>query len=174
MRLVFVTPPEIQHLMLQEGRGYDRTAVDTLLEHAASSYEQVWLERDQLRSRVIELEGELAGFRELERYLGDTLATAQRAADEVRARAEQDAERVKSDALADAQRAEAKGRRELDELRAEIERFRTLDRTLHSDLRAFVQQTLGQIEDGTAPRPAVERLTRAQAPQTTTPERHEA
>jgi cell division initiation protein len=173
MRLVFVTPPEIQHQTLKDGRGYDRADVDTLLEHVASSYEQVWLERDQLRSRLTELEGELASFRELERYLRATLVTAQRAADDLRSRAEQDAERLRSEALADLERAQAEDARELDELRAEVERFRILERRLRSNLRAFLERALGQIEDGAVPGPAVETLAQAPAPETTTAERHD-
>jgi cell division initiation protein len=173
MGFVFVTPPEIQHQALKDGRGYDRADVDTLLEHVASSYEQVWLERDQLRSRLTELELELAGVREMERYLRDTLLTAQRAADELRSRAEQDAERLRSETRADLERARAENRRELEELRAELERFRTLERRLRSNLRAFLERALGQIEDGAVPGPAVETPPPVPAPETPTPERHD-
>jgi cell division initiation protein len=168
---VFLTPPEIEHQALKAGRGYDRAAVDALLEHVASSYEQVWLERDQLRSRLSELERELASFRETERYLRDTLVTAQRAADELRSRAERDAERLRSEGLADLERAKAEREHELADLRAEIERSRTLERRLRSNLRAFLEQALSQIGDGAVPGHAVETL--APASETATAERHD-
>lgn len=145
---MFLTPPEIQHQALKAGRGYDRDDVDRLLEHVTASYEQVWLERDELRSRVTQLEDKLGSFREKERLLSDTLVTAQRAADEVRSEARREARQLKEDALAEVGSAKAEAERELDELRVEIERFRTLERELRSNLRAFLEETLRNIEDG--------------------------
>ena len=148
MSPVFLTPPEIQHQTLKPGRGYDRDEVDKLLEEVASSYEQVWLERDELRSRIGELEAELASFRQRERLLSETLLTAQRAAEEVRAGAQREAERIKLEGLAEIEPAKAAAERELEGLRAETERFRTLDRDLRSNLREFLERALRQLEDG--------------------------
>jgi cell division initiation protein len=170
---VFMTPPEIEHQTLKAGRGYDRTDVDRLLEHVASSYEQVWLERDELRSRLTELEGELAAFRESERYLRATLVTAQRAADELRSRAEQDAERLRAEGLAELERARAGAERELEALGAEIEHARTLERRLRSNLRAFLEQALSQVDNGGVQAPAVETLADALSLETRTADRHD-
>lgn len=170
---VFMTPPEVQHQALKAGRGYDRADVDRLLEHVASSYEQVWLERDELRSRLTDLEGELATFRESERYLRKTLVTAQRAADELRSRAEQDAERLRAQGLAELERARAGAARELEDLGAEIEHARSLERRLRSNLHAFLEQALGQLEEGAVPAPAVGTLAEALSPETRTADRHD-
>jgi cell division initiation protein len=164
---VFLTPPEIQHQALKSGRGYDREAVDELLEHVSSSYEQVWLERDELRGRVSELEGQLASFRQTERLLSETLLTAQRAADEVRTGAEREAERLKAEALAQFEPAKAAATRELEGLHAEIERFRSLDRELRSNLRAFLEGALRQLDDEAAREPPVVLLEDALKPQPT-------
>lgn len=174
MPAVFLTPPEIEHQKLKSGRGYEREDVDKLLEHVASSYEQVWLERDELRSRLQELEGQLATFRETERYLSDTLVTAQRVAEELRSGAEREAERLQAEALADLGRARTEAERELDGLRAEIEHFRTLERTLRSNLRAFLEAALRQVEDTGAAREApVATLVDVLAPESPRVERHE-
>jgi cell division initiation protein len=170
---VFLTPPEIQHQPLKGGRGYEREDVDRLLEHVASSYEQVWLERDELRSRTRELEGELATFRETERFLRDTLVTAQRTADELRSEAQRDAERLKSEAVADLGRAKAEAERELKDLRAEVEHFRSLERKLRANLRAFLEQALRQIEDGVVQEAPAETLADALAPETARVEHHD-
>jgi cell division initiation protein len=151
---VFITPPEIQHQTLKEGRGYDRAEVDKLLEQVTSSYEQVWLERDELRSRLSELEGEVADLRDRERLLGDTLVTAQRAAEELRTDAEQEAKWIKLEALADLGQAKAEAERELEDLRAGIQRFRSQERELRSNLRAFLESALRQLEDGAVPQEA--------------------
>lgn len=146
---MYLTPVEIQHQPLRgRGRGYDREDVDKLLEHAAASYEQVWLERDELRARVTELESELDSFRDSERFLRKSLVTAERAAHEVRAEAKEEAERIVREALADAERAKSAAEDELEELRAEIERVRSLERDLSSNLRALLHAGLGAIGDG--------------------------
>ena len=171
---MFLTPPEIEHQTLKSGRGYEREDVDKLLEHVASSYEQVWLERDELRARLQELDGQLATFRETERYLSDTLVTAQRTAEELRSGAEREAERLKTEALADLGRAKSDAERELHDLRAEIEQFRTLERKLRSNLRAFLEAALRQIEDTGVVREApVATLVDALAPESPRVERHE-
>lgn len=144
---VFLTPPEIQHQTLKTGRGYERGAVDKLLENVVASYEQVWLERDELKARVADLEGELANFRESERYLSDALVTAQRAAESLRSDAAREAELLKTEALVDLRRTKTEVERELDDLRAEVEQFRTLERKLRSNLRTFLEGALRQIED---------------------------
>jgi cell division initiation protein len=159
---MFLTPPEIQHQKLKDGRGYDRGEVDQLLENVTSSYEQVWLERDQLRSRVNDLEGELGPLRDQERVLSNTLVTAQRVADEVRAEAERaadelrteaerEAQRIKLESLADVGQAKAEAERELENLRAAIQHFRSQERELRSNLRAYLEGALRQLDDGAAP-----------------------
>jgi DivIVA domain-containing protein len=142
---VFLTPPEIQHQTLKSGRGYDREQVDKLLEQIASSYKQVWLERDELRSRLSSAEDELASLRETERLLSDTLVTAQRAAEDVRSGARRDAERIKQEALAEVEPAKAAAESELAHARAQIERFRFLERELRSNLRSFLEEALREI-----------------------------
>jgi cell division initiation protein len=147
---MFLTPPEIQHQTIKDGRGYDREEVDKLLEDITSSYEQVWLERDELRARVKEIEGELSTLRDQERLLSDTLVTAQRIAEEVRTEAEREAQRIKLESLADLGQAKAQAERELEELRAEVQRFRIQERELRSNLRAYLEGALRQLDDGAA------------------------
>jgi cell division initiation protein len=147
---MFLTPPEIQHQTIKDGRGYDREEVDKLLEDVTSSYEQVWLERDELRARLKEVEGELSTLRDQERLLAETLVTAQRMAEEVRTEAEREAQRIKLESLADLGQAKAHAERELEELRAEVQRFRSQERELRSNLRAYLEGALRQLDDGAA------------------------
>jgi cell division initiation protein len=173
VRAVFLTPSEIENQSLKSGRGYDREEVDTLLEHVASSYGQVWRERDDLRARIGELEEELKGFRESERFLRDTLVTAQRAAQDLRSGAERDAERIKSEALADLGQAKVEAERELERVRGEIAHARSLERELRSSLRGFLAQTLREIEGGALQGAPVETLADALAPETPAADRHD-
>jgi cell division initiation protein len=171
---MFLTPVEIQHQTLNPGRGYDRKDVDDLLEHVTSSYEQVWLQRDELRSRVTELEEELRSFRETERYLRDTLVTAQRTADELRADAQREAQEIRDEALASLRQAKTEAEREFEGLRAQIEQFRAFERELRSNLRAFLEAALRQAEEPGAHKEApVVTLVDALAPEAARVERHD-
>jgi cell division initiation protein len=174
-RNMFLTPVEIQHQTLKQGRGYDKKDVDDLLEHVTSSYEQVWLQRDELRSRVTELEEELGSFRETERYLRDTLVTAQRTADQLRSDAQREAQRLKDEALGNLRQAKTEAERELEGLRAQIEQFRTYERELRSNLRAFLEAALRQAEEPAAPKQApVVTLVDALSPEAARVERHDS
>ena len=64
------SPVELRHVSLQRRLfGYDRAAVDTMLDDVADSYEQVWRDRVNLGDRIEQLEGELTRHKELEHLL---------------------------------------------------------------------------------------------------------
>jgi cell division initiation protein len=144
-----LTPPEIQYQPIKtRGRGsYDREDVDKLLERVAASYERVWRERDELQARVSELEGGGGSSRDSEHVLNEILVSAQRAADQVLADARQEAERLATDAQ---EHAKAAAEHELEDIRADVERLRSLERYIYSSLRARLEEGLKLIEDGSA------------------------
>jgi cell division initiation protein len=140
-----LTPPEIQYQPIKRrGRGYDRRDVDRLLEEIAASYDRVWRERDDLRARVRELEGEEGSSRSSEHVLHEILVSAQRAADQVVEDAREEAERLLA-----AMREEAKtaAEHDLQGVRAEIDRLQSLERYIYSGLRARLEEGLKLIED---------------------------
>jgi MFS family permease/cell division septum initiation protein DivIVA len=162
--VVRLTPVEIQHQPLRRAwRGYDRQDVDKLLEHATASFEEVWRQRDELGTRLAELEAELGSFRESERLLSESLVTVQRFADELREEAKQEAERLARKAQSDQKRKKAAAVRELENLRADIERLRSLERDLRANLRTLLSEALSLVEDeraddGAPPDPALEKV----------------
>lgn len=98
-----LTPVEIRHVKLGKGLfGYDRDAVDELMDDVANSFEETWRERADLRDRVEHLDGELKRFRELESLLRQTLVSAERASHEVRDQAKREADLILSEAHAEA------------------------------------------------------------------------
>jgi DivIVA domain-containing protein len=165
-------PPEIQHQPLKRAvRGYDREEVDKLLEQTATRYASVRRERDQLRARVADLEEELQSFRASERFLRESLVTAQRAADEVRAEAKREAQRLLEAALVDQERAQAAAEQELEELEDKIERLRATEQEISSNLRAFLEKGLRWVDDGRAAEaPPSETLADALKPERTAAE----
>ena len=152
---MFIAPAEVQDQKLKGRlRGYNRVAVEKLLQDVVASYEQVWRERDQLRDRVETLENELAPLRDAERHLSGSLVAAERAAAEVRAQAGKEAAKLLAQG-----RAEKKAQlKELDEERAwlenEIDRLELVERELQASIRAFLLAGLELVEDREASRSA--------------------
>ncbi|HZR91739.1 MAG TPA: DivIVA domain-containing protein [Gaiellaceae bacterium] len=152
-------PVEIQHVRI--GRrlfGYDPRAVDHLLEDVTASFEEVWLERDQLREEVDRLRVDIDRTRERERLLGDVLVNARAAADETLAEAKARAERTVAEArqAAEAELAEARreaeaivaeARLEPERLRGEVERLRDIERLLHDRFAAFLASAQGLLAE---------------------------
>ena len=65
-----LTPVEIRHVKIsRRPLGYERPGVDRLLDDIASSYEDVWRDRADLRDEIERLEGELQRQREIEEAL---------------------------------------------------------------------------------------------------------
>jgi cell division septum initiation protein DivIVA len=163
---VFLSPPEIKQQQLREKKGaYERADVDTLIDNVVGSYQHVWLERDRLKARVEELEKEMANTKELEKLLRDGLASAQRAADQVKQEAEakvsglvEDAQAKAETLLAEAQvKADeivADSRKERDRLDEETTRLQKANADVRERYKAFLLEALSVVE-GTAAHQAV-------------------
>jgi cell division initiation protein len=146
---MFVTPGQVQHHELKSRLGaYDRDSVDELLSHVASSYQEVWRERDALRSRVEELEAESEREHELERLLRDTLVTGQRAAEEVKAEAQKEADALLDDARRKADEILRSAQGERERVTAEISRLRSVEHDAQERVRAILVGALEALGNG--------------------------
>jgi cell division septum initiation protein DivIVA len=163
---VFLSPAEIKQQQLREKRGaYEREDVDGLLDNVVGSYQHVWLERDRLKARVEELEKEMANTKELEQLLRDGLASAQRAAEQVKEEAEQqvsglvdkakeEAEALLADARAKAEEIVGGSRDTRDRLEEETTRLERANHDVRERYMAFLREALAVVE-GTAEQKAV-------------------
>jgi cell division initiation protein len=150
-----LTPVEIRHVKL--GRrlgGYDRPATDALLVRIAESFEDVWRERADLRDEIERLEGELARFRELEVLLRNTLVSAERSADELRAQAHREADVILDEARVKAREIGGGAESERERVRADIRRLKTVEAQMRSEYRAFLVTALDRLEGDTEEREA--------------------
>src|SRR5204863_9257693 len=95
-----LTPVEIRHVKPAKTfvGGYDRDAIDRLLEEIVASFEDVWRERADLSDKVEQLEGDLVRYRELEGLLRTTLVSAERASQELKEQARREAELILTEA----------------------------------------------------------------------------
>ena len=146
-----LTPVEIRHVSLPRRLlGYERSDVDRLLSDIASSFEDVWRDRADLRDEIERLESELHRQREIEEALRNTLLSAERMADELRARAHREADLIVEEARAKAREIAATGEAEQERTRDEIRRLRTLETDVRAEFRAFLASALDRLEGETA------------------------
>jgi cell division initiation protein len=90
-----VTPLDLRQQRFRSAvRGFDRNEVTAFLTELADDYEQARLETDRLRQELACAEALVNEHREHERNLRNTLMTAQRLADEIKASAEQEGTRI--------------------------------------------------------------------------------
>jgi cell division initiation protein len=146
-----LTPVEIRHVALpRRPLGYERSGVDRLLADIASSFEDVWRDRADLRDEIERLESELQRQGEIEEALRNTLLSAERMADELRARAHREADLIVEEARAKAREIAATAEAEQERSRDEIRRLRALETDVRAEFRAFLASALDRLEGETA------------------------
>jgi cell division initiation protein len=129
------SPVELRHVSLKRRlRGYDRAAVDAMLDDVADSYEQVWRERVDLGDRIERLEAELERHKELEHLLRATLLSAEQAANAVKEKGRTEAEAIIEDARREARDITRRARADRESLLLDARRIRLL---LHAALDAI-------------------------------------
>jgi len=130
--------------------GYERKSTDQLLADIASSFEDVWRERADLRDEIEELESELARQKELEQTLRNTLVSAERMADDLRTQARREADVIIAEARAVARDIVSGAESERERIRTEIRRLQEVETGVRADYRAFLLSALDRLEGDTA------------------------
>jgi cell division initiation protein len=122
-----LAPVELPHVQLHRALlGYRPSSVDRLLEEVKDSFEEVWCERAELRDKVELLEAEIAGHREVEGLLRETLMSAERTAHEVKGQADRDADQIVKDAHTEARSITQEALAERERLAADAARVRAV------------------------------------------------
>jgi cell division initiation protein len=154
-----ITPVEVRHARLGRALlGYSRKQTNSLLESIAQSYEETWWERSDLRDEVERLQGELARFREMERLLRDTLMSAERAAEDLRAAARREYDMLLQEARLKGREIVVEAESERERVRAEIRNLRTARSELRASYRAFLQAALERLDAELEPDLSIEPL----------------
>jgi cell division initiation protein len=128
---VTLTPVEIRHLKPAKSiiGGYQRTAVDALLDEIVASFEDVWRGRADLADKVDQLESDLVRYRELESLLRTTLVSAEKAAVTLKEQAGREADLIIEEARSEARAITRTARADHDRLLTEVRRMRSLLRS---------------------------------------------
>jgi cell division initiation protein len=148
-----LTPVEIRHVKLARmPLGYDRHAVDRLLEDVTRSFEDVWRDRADLREEIERLEAELTHYKDLESLLKSTLVSAERAADELKTQARREADVIVDEARVTAREIVTDAATERERMHSEIRRLRNLETEMRAGYRGFLLAALDRVESDTAER----------------------
>ncbi len=142
-----VTPLDLRQAKLTVTfRGYDKNEVDALLNEVADDYEQALRETDRLHQELSRMESLLSEHREHERNLRNTLLTAQRLADEIKANAEQEAGRVVREAEGRADLILQKAVARSEEMQREIDTLRMKRREVEGSLESTITALRNALE----------------------------
>jgi cell division initiation protein len=127
-------------------RGFDRSEVTALLAEVADDYELALRETESLRQERAQLQAALAEHREHERNLRNTLLTAQKLADEIRASADQEGQRIVREAEGRADLLLHRTQARAEELQREIDGLRLKRRDVESSLEATIAAVRNALE----------------------------
>src|SRR6266704_392866 len=120
-------------------RGFDPQEVDAFLDDVAEDYEAVLKESILLKEQLAAQEARARGIVEREKSLQDTLVTAQRLADEMKAAARREGELI-------AREAELRGEKLVEEVRAEEAKIRSQIQSLRRMRRQLVEELTATLE----------------------------
>ena len=122
-----LTPVEIRHIKLSRSLfGYNRSAVDELLDDIVEGFEQVWRERADLADKIERVEEDLVRYRELETLLRTTLVSAERASQDLKEQARRETQVMLDEAHAESRRIRREATADLERVRSESRRIRSL------------------------------------------------
>lgn len=133
-----ITPLEIQNIEFKKSlRGYKEDDVDEFLDRVLVDFERLYNENSELKEKLEEMNNNIGKYKNIEETLKRTLIVAQNAADELRSNSMKEAELIIQEAKqkirdmnADANREIKKLQIEYEEVRKEMQIFKTRFKTL--------------------------------------------
>ena len=120
-------------------RGLDPVEVSSFLLAVADDYEQALRETDRLRQDVARLEMVVRGHVEQEKSLQNTLITAQKLADEIKAHAEHEAQRIFREAEGRTELLLDNAQARLDAVQREIDSLKLKRKDVETSIEATIQ-----------------------------------
>lgn len=127
-------------------RGFDKVEVMSFLMAVADDYEQALRETDRLRTDLARLEGIVSQHRENEQNLQNTLTTAQKLADDIRANAEAEARLIVRDAQGRSELLLQKTEARLEDIQREIDGLKLKRRDVEITIESTIQTLRNTLE----------------------------
>ena len=142
-RLIFMlTPMDIRNKEFKKSfRGYNEEEIDLFMDKVVSDYEKLYKENIELKDKLSSINERLESYSEIEKTLQSTLIIAQKTSEDIVANARKEAEMILKEAeeskkkiISDANQSVIDINREYEELRKQLQIFKTRYRTLESEL----------------------------------------
>lgn len=127
-------------------RGLDPVEVASFLAAVADDYEQALREADRLRQDVARLEIVVRGHQEQEKSLQNTLITAQRLSEEIKAGAEENALRIVREAESRSALLLDKTQARVEDIQRDIDGLKLKRRDVETSLEAMMQALRNTLE----------------------------
>jgi len=142
-----VSPLDLRQQRFRKAfRGFDTVEVTSFLAAVADDYEQALRETDRLRQDLMRMEAVLAEHREHERNLQNTLMTAQRVSEEIKANAELEAKRIIREAEGRSDLLLEKTQARLEDIQREIDGLRLKRKDVETTLEASISALRNTLE----------------------------
>jgi cell division initiation protein len=127
-------------------RGYDKVEVASFLTAVAEDYESALRETDRLRQELMRAEALLTEHREHERNLKNTLLTAQKLAEDIKAAAREEAQRIIREAESRSDFLLEKTQSRVEDIQREIDGLRLKRKDVETSIEATIQTLRNTIE----------------------------
>jgi cell division initiation protein len=142
-----VSPLDLRQLRFRTAfRGFDRAEVLALIAEVADDYENALREVDGLRQEISKMEALLSQHREHERNLRDTLLTAQRVSDDIRANADVQARQILRDAEGRSDLLLQKTQARLEDVQREIDGMKLKRREVETTIESTISTLRNTLE----------------------------
>jgi cell division initiation protein len=120
-------------------RGFDKVEVTSFLNALSEDYEQALRDTDRLRQELMRAEATIAQHREHEKSLQNTLMTAQKLADDIKAHAELEATRIIREAEGRSDLLLEKTSARLEDIQREIDGLKLKRRDVETSIESTIQ-----------------------------------
>src|SRR5688500_14718130 len=146
-RRMKVSPLDLRQLRFRTTfRGFDKAEVLALIAEVTDDYENALRDVDRLRQELSKMEAMLNQHREHERDLRDTMITAQRVADDIRANADTQARNTLRDAEGQSDLLLQKTQARLEDVQREIDGMKMKRREVETTLESTIASLRNTLE----------------------------
>ena len=146
-RRMKVSPLDLRQLRFRTTfRGFDKAEVMALIAEVTDDYENALRDVDRLRQEVSKMEALLNQHREHERDLRDTMVTAQRVSDDIRANADAQARQIIREAEGRSELLLQKTQARLEDVQREIDGMKMKRREVETSLEATIGSLRNTLE----------------------------
>ena len=143
-----LTPLDIHHKEFRRAiRGYNEEDVDVFLDEVAEEFERLFKENIDLKEQMERVNKKIQQYEGIEDTLQKTLLTAQKSAEEVKARAAKEAELIIKDAEAKARETLQGVLKEREQVQSSFDQLKKAEKDFRSKFRSVLESFLTMVDE---------------------------